>query len=44
VTYEAPAIEARADVGGPLIGNPVGSPPLTSPAWSRTDDEPEESE
>jgi hypothetical protein len=35
VTYEAPAIVERAEVGGPLIGGQVGSPPF-SPAWRRT--------
>lgn len=36
--YEAPAIEAREAVGGPLIRTVVpGSVPL-SPAWKRVDD------
>jgi hypothetical protein len=41
VTYEAPAIEARVEVGGPLIGTSIGSPTF-SPAWRRTDDQRQE--
>jgi hypothetical protein len=36
--YEAPAIEGRAAVGGPLIQTAqVGSPLPPSPAWRRDD-------
>jgi hypothetical protein len=41
VTYEAPAVEQRAEVGGPLIGVPSASPGA-SPAWRRSSDEPQE--
>jgi hypothetical protein len=39
VTYEAPAIEERTEVGGPVIVGPVGSPIPESPAWRRTGDD-----
>jgi hypothetical protein len=43
VTYEPPAVEARAEVGGPLIGLTGGSPgAFASPAWRRPDDREEE--
>ena len=41
MTYESPAIEERVQVGGPLIGQQIGSVPL-SPAWRRSKDEPQE--
>jgi hypothetical protein len=40
MTYEAPAIEERADIGAGLIGFPAGSP-VKSPAWRRVDDQQE---
>ena len=41
MTYEPPAIEERAEIGGPLIGQPIGSVTL-SPAWRRADDQQED--
>ena len=38
MTYEAPAVAERAEVGGPLIGTTPFSPPLESPAWRRDDE------
>jgi hypothetical protein len=42
VTYEPPAIERRAEVGGALIGVPTTSGTF-SPAWRRPEDAPKES-
>jgi hypothetical protein len=41
MSYEPPSIEERVEVGAGLIGL-AGSPPPTSPAWRRGDDEAQE--
>ena len=41
MTYEPPTIEERVQVGAALVGV-VGSPIDPSPAWRRSDDEPQE--
>jgi hypothetical protein len=38
MTYEPPAIQERAEIGGSVIAGPVGSA-LKSPAWRRTDED-----
>jgi hypothetical protein len=35
--YEAPAVEERTAVGGPVIRTVVGSPLPPSPAWRHDD-------